>query len=134
MIAVVFVLAGAGMSGSTLYPWPDPRHMIINLALGIQLAPVLLLWGLASRRDLPRLKIFLTAIFVIMACLTVVTKHMVFPGTVNDANVGWWERAYALVLVGWVGVAAWLLDRKLLQEAGKSPSGGSVAQVAAPGE
>ena len=75
------------VSASTLYPWPDPRHMVINLALGIQLAPVLLLWGLASRRDLPRLKIFLTAIFVIMACLTVVTKHMIFPGTVNDANV-----------------------------------------------
>ncbi|KDP93687.1 hypothetical protein ER13_17120, partial [Brevundimonas sp. EAKA] len=121
VIAVVFVLAGAGMSASTLYPWPDPRHMIINLALGIQLAPVLLLWGLASRRDVPRLKIFLAATFVIMAILTVVTKHLVFPGTVNDDNVGWWERAYAIVLVCWVGIAAWVLDRKLLQDAVKFP-------------
>ncbi|MCK6103670.1 DUF998 domain-containing protein [Brevundimonas sp. EYE_349] len=121
VIAVVFVLAGAGMAGSTLYPWPDPRHMIINLALGIQLAPLLLLWGLHRRRDMPRLKVFLAATFVVMAILTVLTKHLILPGTVNDANVGWWERAYAIVLVSWVGVAAWVLDRKLLDHATVSP-------------
>ncbi|KAK0340954.1 hypothetical protein LTR94_028401, partial [Friedmanniomyces endolithicus] len=119
--ALVFIVAGAGMSASTLYPWPDPRHMVINLGLGIQLAPAFLLWGLASRRDLPRLKAFLAVTFVLMALLTVVTKHLVFPGMVNDANVGWWERAYAIVLVCWVGVAAWLLDRKLLKDALESP-------------
>jgi glucans biosynthesis protein C len=129
VIGVVFVVAGAGMSASTLYPWPDPRHMIINLALGIQLAPVLLLWGLASRRDLPRLKIFLAVTFVLMAILTIVTKHLIFPGTVNDSNVGWWERAYAIVLVCWVGVAAWVLDRKLLKDALESPSDGPSAAV-----
>jgi hypothetical protein len=95
--------------------------MVINLALGIQLAPVLLLWGLARRRDLPRLKIFLAVTFVVMAILTVMTKHLVFPGTVNDANVGWWERIYAIVLVCWVGIAAWALDRKLLSVAAGSP-------------
>ena len=111
--AAVFVLAGAGLSLSTLYPWPDPRHMIINLGLGIQLAPVLLVWGLSRRRDLPRLKLFLVVTFVVMAALTLFTKHLVFPGTVNPSNVGWWERAYAIVLVCWVGVAAWVLERKL---------------------
>lgn len=123
VIAVVFILAGGGMSASTLWPWPDPRHMIINLALGIQLAPMLLLWGLAKRRDVPRLKLFLVVTFVVMAILTVLTKHLVFPGTVNDANVGWWERLYAIVLVCWVGVAAWVLDRKLLSVATESPHG-----------
>lgn len=58
-----------------------------------------------------------------MAILTVLTKHLVFPGTVNDANVGWWERLYAIVLVCWVGVAAWVLDRKLLSVATESPHG-----------
>jgi hypothetical membrane protein/peptidoglycan/LPS O-acetylase OafA/YrhL len=111
--AVVFMLAGAGLSLSTLYPWPDPRHMIINLGLGIQLAPLLLFWGLSGRRDLPRLKAFLLATFVLMAVLTLFTKHLVFPGTVNPSNVGWWERAYAVVLVCWVGIAAWALERKL---------------------
>ena len=56
-----------------------------------------------------------------MAFLTVMTKHLVLPGTVNDANVGWWERAYAIVLVGWVGVAAFLLERRLAGQTGLSP-------------
>ncbi|RZJ95574.1 MAG: DUF998 domain-containing protein [Brevundimonas sp.] len=117
LTAVVFVLAGFGLAASTLFPWPDPRHMVINLALGIQLAPLLLLWGLHGRKDLRRLKIFLVAVIVLMAILTVITKHLVFPGTVNDANVGWWERAYAIVLVGWVGVASLLLERRLRHHA-----------------
>ncbi|MCR5879434.1 acyltransferase family protein [Phenylobacterium sp. J367] len=113
LTAVAFALAGVGLAMSAVYPWPDPRHMAINLGLGIQIAPLLLLFGLRSRRDLPRLKVFLAAVFVVMAALTVITKHLVFPGTVNDANVGWWERVYAFVLVGWVGVAAIVLERRL---------------------
>lgn len=111
--AVVFLLAGYGLVSAALYPWPDPRHLAINLALGIQLAPLLLLWSLRSRRDLPRLKLFLAVAFVAMAILTVITKHLVMPGLVNDANVGWWERSYAVILVGWVAVAAYLLERRL---------------------
>ena len=65
---------------------------------------------------MPRLKAFLVATFIVMAVLTVLTKHLVLPGTVNDANVGWWERAYAIVLVGWVAIAAWALERKLRPE------------------
>lgn len=117
LTAVVFLLAGAGLAIAAIYPWPDPRHLAVNLGLGIQLAPLLLLWGLRGRRDLRRLKLFLIAIFALMGVLTVLTKHLVFPTLVNDANVGWWERAYAVVLVGWVGVAAFVLDRRLRVEA-----------------
>ncbi|MFN3667685.1 MAG: acyltransferase family protein [Brevundimonas sp.] len=113
LTAVVFVLAGAGLSVSSLYPWPDPRHMAINLGLGIQLAPLLLLWGLWQHVEVRRLKVFLVVTFLVMAVLTVLTKHLVLPGTVNDSNVGWWERAYAIILVGWVGVAAFILERQL---------------------
>lgn len=113
LTALVFALAGAGLAAAAIFPWPDPRHLAINLGLGIQLAPVLLLWGLAGRRDLGGLKLFLILIFLFMTALTVLTKHLLFPGVVNDANVGWWERAYALVLVGWVGVAAYVLRRRL---------------------
>jgi len=94
--------------------------MIISLALGIQIAPLLLLWGLRERRDLHGLKIFLAVVFVAMAILTLFTKHLVMPGTVNDANVGWWERAYAVVLIGWAGVAALILERRLRHEANAS--------------
>lgn len=113
LTAVVFILAGIGLAVSSLYPWPDPRHMAINLGLGIQIAPLLLLWGLWSHVDLRRLKVFLFVTFVAMAILTVFTHHMVLPGTVNPANVGWWERAYAIILVGWVGIAAFVLERRL---------------------
>lgn len=106
LTAAVFVLAGWGLTQAAIYPWPDKRHLAVNLALGIQLAPLLLLWGLWPRRDLRRLKLFLTVVFVAMGVLMVLTKHLLFPALVNDDNVGWWERAYALILVGWVGVAA----------------------------
>ena len=115
--AAAFIFAGYGLSASTLYPWPDPRHMVIYLGLGIQIAPVLLLWGLRKRSDVPGLKAFLVACFVAMACLTLLTYHIVLPGTVTPENVGWWERAYAAVLIGWAGVAALLLERRVRAEA-----------------
>lgn len=114
LTALAFVLAAVGLVTSSIYVWPDPRHLAINLGLGIQLAPLFLLWGLARAQGVDRLRWFLVAVFALMAALTVITKHMVFPGTVNPANVGWWERAFAIVLVGWVGVAAFLLERRLL--------------------
>lgn len=114
LTALFFVLAAVGLVISSLYHWPDPRHLAINLGLGIQLAPLSLLWGLSRAEGVGRLRWFLVIVFVLMAVLTVITKHMVFPGTVNDQNVGWWERAFAIVLVGWVGVAALLLERRLL--------------------
>lgn len=113
LICALFALAGVGLVLSSLYAWPDPRHLAINLGLGIQLAPACLLFALRETAGLPRLKRFLFAAFVAMAALTVLTKHLVFPGAVNDFNVGYWERAFAIVLVGWVGVAAWLIRRAL---------------------
>jgi len=122
LTALAFVLAAVGLSVSALYPWPDHRHLIINLGLGIQLAPLLLLAGLWRRGDLGGLKLFLAAVFLAMAVLTVLTKHLLFPALVNDANVGWWERAYAIVLVGWVGVAALVLQRRLVADGTQAPT------------
>ena len=113
VVGALFVAAGVGLVMSSLYPWPDPRHMAINLGLGIQLAPVFLLIALRQTLEVTGLKRFLLGVFVLMAVLTVLTKHLLFPGTVNDFNVGYWERAFAIVLVGWVGVAAHLTRRAL---------------------
>ena len=117
LTALSFALAGYGMVMASLYPWPDPRHLAINLGLGIQLAPLLLIWGLARVGGMSGLRRFLVAVFVAMAVLTVLTKHLVFKGLVNDANVGWWERAFAIVLVGWIAVAAFVLERRLIRQA-----------------
>lgn len=110
-IALCFIAGGIGLIGAAIFPWPDRRHMVISLGLGIQLAPLLLIWGLRGAPERRRLRWFLMAVFLAMMVLTVFTKHLVLPGTVNDANVGWWERVFAFVLVSWVGVAAWMLDR-----------------------
>lgn len=112
VVGLLFVLAGTGLVISSLYAWPDPRHLAINLGLGIQLAPVALLIALRAQSRLLRLRRFLLTAFLLMGFLTVMTKHLIFPGTVNDFNVGYWERAFAIVLVGWVGVAAYLLRRQ----------------------
>ncbi|HLZ77436.1 DUF998 domain-containing protein [Phenylobacterium sp.] len=113
LTAAVFALAGAGLAQAAIYHWPDRRHLAINLALGIQLAPLLLIWGLWPLAGLKRLKLFLALVFAAMGVLTVLTKHLVLPSLVNDANVGWWERGYAILLVGWVGVTAFALQRSL---------------------
>jgi len=117
VIALCFGLAGVGLVLSSLYPWPDPRHLAINLGLGIQIAPLALVWALRRIEGTGRLRIFLLSVFLVMAVLTILTKHLIFKGLVNDANVGWWERAFAIVLVGWTGVAAYALERRLLAQA-----------------
>lgn len=112
-----FLLGAAGLILSTVWLYPDPRHAIINLGLGIQLAPVFILWGLARVADFRRLKIFLAVVFVAMLVLTAITNYHfipLFPGVVNASNVGLWERIYAFVLVGWVAIAALLLERRLI--------------------
>ncbi len=112
--AAAFSLAAIGMVVAGLIPWPDPRHRLVNLGLFIMLAPLCLAWGLAKVRETGRLRAFLALVFIAMAVLTVLTRHLVFKGLVNDFNVGWWERGFALVLIGWTGVAAWALERRLL--------------------
>ncbi|MDQ0465071.1 putative membrane protein [Caulobacter ginsengisoli] len=112
--AAAFILAGVGMVVAGLIPWPDPRHRLVNLGLFIMFAPLCLIWGLARVREMRRLRWFLALVFIAMAVLTVLTRHLVFKGLVNDFNVGWWERGFALVLIGWTGVAAWALERRLV--------------------
>ena len=130
MTAFSFALAGIGMMLASYYVSPDPRHQAINLGLGIQIAPLMLIWGLWRIDDMARLRRFLATVFVAMAVLTVITKHLVFKGMVNDANVGWWERAFAVVLVGWTGVAAFVLERRLLAMAHAAESAESAENEA----
>lgn len=113
LTALCFAIAGTGLLIAGLYHWPDPRHRAVNLGLGIQLAPLFLIWGLAKAGGMGRLLSFLAVMFAAMAVLTVLTRHLLFAGLVNDSNVGWWERAFAIVLVGWTAVAAFVIERRL---------------------
>jgi len=130
VIFAAFLLGAAGLILSTVWLYPDPMHAIINLGLGIQLAPLFLIWGLAKVEGFRRLKVFLGLVFVAMLMLTAITNYNfipLFPGVVNATNVGLWERIYAAVLVGWVGVTALMLERRLLA---KMSEGAEIAPVA----
>ncbi|MDH4386575.1 MAG: acyltransferase family protein [Caulobacter sp.] len=123
LLTLCFVLAGIGLVISGLYVWPDPRHLWVNLGLGIILAPLFLIWCLSPVTGVRRLKLFLVAVCFAMAALALITNHMVLPGTVNPANVGLWERLFAIVLVSWTGIAAYCLERALFRLADSNGAG-----------
>lgn len=125
LTAALFAIAGAGMVVSSLYPWPDPRHLAIQAALLIQFAPLVMIWGLRGATGLDGFRRFLWAAFALMLLLTAVNSGWMWPAglrgpfrlLVHEGNVGWWERGYMLVLVGWALVAAVWLKRRLARAA-----------------
>lgn len=108
-----FVMAGIGLVISSLFVWPNPIHLFVNLGLGIILAPLFLIWGLHGVPGMRGLRIFLILVCIAMALLALITNHRIWYGLVNPQNVGWWERLFAIVLVGWTGIAALVLERRL---------------------
>lgn len=114
------VLAGATLSlwgvatilGGT-YPMPDERHGGYGLGLGLQVAPLLVLWGLRGVPGLRRLRRFLVGVFVVM---TVMFAIMMGVGElVTRANVGLWQRANVLASIPWIGIVAWWLREGQVQ-------------------
>lgn len=118
IVGLCFLAAAVGLICGALIPWPNRWHNLIQLGLGIQIAPLALLWALWRAEGMGALRRFLAAAVVVMIVLTVLTKHLIWPHLVNDDNVGWWERGYAIILVGWGGVAAVLIERRLVVLAG----------------
>lgn len=113
VVAGCFLAAAIGLICGLVFVYPNPWHNLIQLGLGIQVAPFALLWALWRAEGMAPLRGFLMLAAAAMVVLTVLTKHLVWPNLVNSDNVGWWERVYALVLVGWGGVAAVLIERRL---------------------
>lgn len=112
-IILCFVLAAIGMMAAALIPWPNDWHLLINLGLGIILAPLFLIWGLWRVPDMGRMKLFLAAVSLANLMMALITNHRIWYGTVNPQNVGYWETAFAILLVGWTGIAAYGLERRL---------------------
>lgn len=120
IVCACYLATAVGLICGALIPYPNPWHNLIQLGLGIQIAPFALLWALWRVDGVRLLRRFLIAAILVMVVLTVLTKHLLWPELVNSDNVGWWERAYAIVLVGWGGVAAILIERRLIGLAAKS--------------
>jgi hypothetical membrane protein len=124
LVGACFVAAAVGLVCGIAFVYPNPWHNLIQLGLGIQIAPFALLWALWRADGMNHLRRFLVIALAAMIALTLVTKHVVWPDLVNAYNVGWWERGYAVVLVGWGGIAAIMIERRLQALAGGETAAG----------
>jgi hypothetical membrane protein len=120
-VAVLVALFGVGMLLGGLFPMPDPRHGGFGLGMANVLVPPLLVWGLRQRPELRGLRLFLALSFVVMASLLAVMFGV--GQLVTRANVGLWQRAYALSSFPWIGIAAWALRPR---ERGAEPAARAV--------
>lgn len=108
---VTIALWGVAMILGGAYPMPDDRHGGYGLGLGLQVAPLLVLWGLRRAPGLRAPKCFLVVIFVVM---TVMISIMMGVGElVTRANVGLWQRANVLASIPWIGIVAYWLRQAL---------------------
>jgi hypothetical membrane protein len=111
LVGVLVGLFGVSMVLGGLFPMPDPRHGGFGLGMGIHLGPALVALALRNRERLRGLKIYLWVTTVLMIALFAVMMGV--GGLVTRANVGLFQRTYALVLFPWVGIASYFLGREL---------------------
>lgn len=97
------------MGGS--FPMPNPLHNGFGLGLAMHLAPAFLLWALAGHAA-PRLKALLAVVLVLSLVLVLIMLDVGGLHLVRRSNVGLWQRAYALTVIPWVGVLAWMLRKR----------------------
>jgi hypothetical protein len=94
------------------FPMPNPLHNGFGVMLGVVLLPPALLVALRGRRD-ARATAFLVAWMVLMYALLLVMFGV--GALVTTGNVGLWQRAFALTLIGGIGAACLMLRRRALQ-------------------
>jgi hypothetical membrane protein len=111
LIGLSFLLFGVSMLMGGLFPMPDPRHGGYGLGMAAHLAPLLLAIALWKRQRLRALNVYLLASFVVMLAFFAIMMGV--GSLVTRANVGVFQRLYALAMFPWVGVAAYLLGREL---------------------
>ena len=99
--------AGMGAMASGFYHMPNPLHQVCELGLFLAASPALTVWACWGRAELRRL-----TRASLITCAVLVVLFVVLQGwtpflTVD--NVGWWQRAFALMAVVWVGWASSVL-------------------------
>lgn len=104
-------LFGASLLMGALFPMPDPRHGGFGLGMAIQLAPFFLAGAFWKQPAYRGFSTFLTMAGVAM--LVMFAVMMGVGGLVRRANVGIYQRVYALTTFPWVGVAGYLLRRTM---------------------
>jgi len=105
------VLFGVSLILGAAFPMPDPRHGGFGLGIAVQLAPFLLAAALWKQPAVRHLRTFL--IVIGLAMLVMFAIMMGVGAMVTRSNVGLFQRVYALTTFPWVGVAGFVLHRRL---------------------
>lgn len=100
---------GAAVVMAAVFPMPDDRHGGYGLGMAMQVAPLWVLLALRREQDAGRLRLLLLAVFIAMAVLFAIMMGV--GGLVTRANVGLWQRSYALATMPWLALAALGVDR-----------------------
>lgn len=108
LFAVSLILGAA-------FPMPDPRHGAFGLGLAILPAPFLLAASLGNLPSFRSLRTFL--VIAGLGMLVLIAIMMGVGGLVTRANVGLFQRAFAVTTFPWVGVAGTVLGRHLQSRA-----------------
>lgn len=103
-------LFGVAMVMGGLFPMPNPLHGAFGLGLAVVPAPLLFALALRGRSGHGALVGVLVASFVLVAAT--MSVMMGVGGLVTRANVGLWQRANALAMFPWIGVAGAMLARR----------------------
>jgi len=104
-------LWGASMIMGGMFPMPDARHSGFGLGMAIQAAPLLVFLALAGRAQMTGLKTFLLLVLIASGALFAIMMGV--GGLVHRADVGMWQRAYAVSSIPWIAVAALCLDQAM---------------------
>ena len=109
--SVCIGLFGVAMVMGGAFPMPNPLHGAFGLGLAMVLAPLFLGLAFAGR---PGFGGFATFLFVSFAFMFGTMAVMMGIGQlVTRANVGLWQRLNALAMFPWLGIAGFVLARRL---------------------
>lgn len=130
--AICIAAWGAAMVLGGLHPMPDPLHNGYMLGLAIIPAPLLVFFGLAGRSSMGGLKAFLILTFLATVVFNLAMFNIGGLNLVKVANVGFWQRGYALATIPWIGIAALCIDQALAARAARDRDAAREALFSSP--
>lgn len=111
LLGLILLLFGVSMVMGGLFPMPDERHGGFGLGMGVHLGPLLLALALRKRPNLRGLRVYLLITTVLMIAFFAIMMGV--GELVTRANVGIFQRLYALNLFPWIGIGSYFVKREL---------------------